>query len=53
MLITDTHAYIHTPRPTAKNVIIGFRGPVNPTKSQFRKFDPKTILSLPYIGKKK
>ena len=23
---------------------------VNPSKSPFQKFDPKTILSLPYIG---
>ena len=26
---------------------------VNPSKSQFRKFDPKSIFSLPYMGKKK
>ena len=39
----------HTLRPTAKNVIFGFKGlqkGVNPSKSSLQKFDPKTILSL-------
>ena len=26
---------------------------VNPSKAPFQKFDPKTMLSLPYIGKRK
>ena len=66
MLIADTHAraqtHTHTERerererPTAKNEI--FRNQVtskrvNPSKSPFRKFDAKTILSLPYVGKRK
>ena len=51
---TDTHTHTHTHRPFAKNVIFGFRRPKreNPSKPPFRKFDPKTILSL-LIGKRK
>ena len=55
MLITDTQTHTHTHRPFAKNVIFGFRRSskrVNPSKSPFRKFDPKTILSI-LIGKRK
>ena len=51
----ETHTHTHTHRPFAKNVIFGFRGPqnhVNPSKSPFRKYDPKTILSL-LISKRK
>ena len=46
---TDTQTHTHTHRPNAKNVIFGFRKPlksVNPSKSPFRKFYPKTVLSL-------
>ena len=50
MIITDTR----TQRPTSKNVWIQETSRrINPSKTQFRKFDPKTKLSLPYMGKKK
>ena len=51
MLIIDTH--IQTDQRL--KMIFGFREAskrVNPSKSPLRKFNPKTILSLP-IGKRK
>ena len=53
MLITDTPTHIH--RPFAKNVIFRIQETskrVNPSKSPFPKFDPKTILFL-LIGQRK
>ena len=62
MLITGTQTHTHTltyrdthaHRPNAKcdfrNQEISKR--VNPSKSPFQKFDPKTVLSL-FIGKRK
>ena len=46
----------YTHKPTTRNVIFGFRRPekcVIPSKTEFQKFDPKTILSVLYIGKGK
>ena len=51
MLIT----YTHTQRLSVKSAIFGFRGPRSlliQSKSPFLKFDPKTILSLPYLCKR-
>ena len=50
VFITDAH------RDTAENVVFGFSETekcVNPSKSPVQKFDPKTMLSLPYMGKRK
>ena len=53
---TQTQTHKHTPRQTAKILILGFTGPknsVNQSKSSFRKFNPRTIFSLIYMGKRK
>ena len=55
MLITDAQTNIHTHKSTIKNEIFGFTGSqkrVYPSKSPLRTFDPKTVLSLPCMGKK-
>ena len=42
----------HTRRPTAKNVIFGFRwisNSINQSESPFPKIDPKTIHSVPHM----
>ena len=47
---------IGTYRPSPKIVFFGFKRlqkRANTSKSLFRKFVPKTILSLPYMGKGK
>ena len=53
MLIKDTDTHERgIQKPAAKNDIFVIRGSqnVNPSKSLFRKFDPKTKLSLPCMG---
>ena len=50
---THTQTHIHTDQTQKSDFRIqGTSKCVNPSKSSFRKFDPKTILSL-LIGKRK
>ena len=49
IVIKDTHTH----RPTAKNVTQGTSKRINPSKSIFGKFELKSILSLPHMGKRK
>ena len=45
-----------TPTDQSLKILFSDQGPskcVYPSKSPFRKFDPKTLLSLLYIGKRK
>ena len=58
MLITHTQTHIHIYSSTTKNVIFRYREPQSvkkTSKSPFRKFDLKTLISLPYMdnGKQK
>ena len=48
--VDKKHSYGHTHKQCDFR-IQGTSICVYPLKSQFRKFDPKTILSLPYVGK--